>query len=156
MLYLGHFSFVEQAKGKKAAWHGAFTCVAEGKDVHDAVRKFDALITKLGETDEAFAGVGEIYLDSCVEVRSIPRAGFLAHLTLDEGEYTGGISRSLAGVTQKTAAAYYIGDEEAEDGEEHDVVPFVVLKKRGRARRAPGRTGAPAGGSKKTAAKRSR
>jgi len=79
MLYVGHFSFADPDSGTdEVPWHGLFTLVAEGKSVGVAVRKFERQIRDLDKRHGLFDGVSEIYLDTCVELRTVPRAGYLA------------------------------------------------------------------------------
>lgn len=50
MVYVGHFSFVEDEAGSLVGdepRHGYFTAVAEAKDVEDALEKFRTLICRL-------------------------------------------------------------------------------------------------------------
>ena len=133
MLYLGHFSFAEEeGTGESAqsdSWHGYFTCVAEADDVEAAVRKFKVLLRRLRDRDDMFDGVQRIYLDSCIEIHSIPAAGFLAHLSLREGKDIGDISTSIRGATEEQAVAFHLeSDEENEDGEPQESEPFIVFK----------------------------
>jgi hypothetical protein len=82
-------------------WHGYFTCVAEADEVEAALKKFKAPVRKLRDRSDTFSGVERIYLDSCLEIHSVPRGGFLAHFSLREGEEVGGISTALRGATEK-------------------------------------------------------
>ena len=75
-----------------------------------------------------FSGVERIYLDSCLEIHSVPRGGFLAHFSLREGEEVGGISTALRGATEKQAVAFRLGSDDGdEDGELHGSEPFIVI-----------------------------
>ena len=110
MLYLAHFSFSFENNPRKKnpqAWHGYFTAVAEAKNVEAALTKFEALVIKSAESSELFNDVKEIYLESCVELKSAPKAGFLAHVALEEGESLGSISTTLPGVDHKYATSYH-------------------------------------------------
>ncbi|MFN7982833.1 MAG: hypothetical protein U0Q11_13315 [Vicinamibacterales bacterium] len=131
MLYLGHFSFSFDAKarGKKAqAWHGYFTAVAEAPDANAALQKLDALIRKTAATSELLSDVPEIYLESCVELRSVPRAGFLAHVALQEGESLGSISTTLPDVGRANARSYHYEPDDTADHSTFEAEPFIVLK----------------------------
>ena len=131
MLYLGHFSFSFDAKarGKKAqAWHGYFTAVAEAPDANAALQKLDALIRKTAATSELLSDVPEIYLESCVELRSVPRAGFVAHLALQEGESMGSISTTLPDVGRAQARSYHYEPDDSVDHSTFEAEPFIVLK----------------------------
>lgn len=132
MLYLAHFSFSFENKPRKKnaqAWHGYFTAVAEAKNVAAALTKFEALVIKSAETSELFSDVKEIFLESCIELTSTPRAGFLAHVALEEGESLGSISTTLPGLDHKYATSYHFEPEEADEDGGFDAEPFVVIKK---------------------------
>ncbi len=76
MLFLGHFSFAYEsrlASRRKEPWHGHFTAMAEARNVDAALEKFGALIHDLAEKNDLLDDVEEIYLDSCIEVTTIPR-----------------------------------------------------------------------------------
>ncbi len=131
MLYLGHFSFSfdAKAKGKKAqAWHGYFTAVAEAPDANAALQKLGALIRKTAATSELLSDVAEVYLESCVEVRSVPRAGFLAHVALQEGDSLGSISSTLPDVGRANARSYHYEPDDTGDHATFEAEPFIVLK----------------------------
>ena len=132
MLYLAHFSFSFENNPRKKnpqAWHGYFTAVAEAKNVEAALTKFEALVIKSAETSELFSDVKEIFLESCVELISTPKAGFLAHVSLEEGESLGSISTTLPGLDNKYATSYHFEPEEADEDGGFDAEPFVVIKK---------------------------
>ncbi len=156
MLYLAHFSFSFENNPRKKnpqAWHGYFTAVAEAKNVEAVLTKFEALVIKSAESSELFADVKEIFLESCVELKSTPRAGFLAHVALEEGESLGSISTTLPGVDNKYATSYHFEPEQADEDGGFDAEPFVVLKKVKAAKAAKAAAKAPAKASAKPAAK---
>jgi hypothetical protein len=131
MLYLGHFSFSFDAvaRGKKAqAWHGYFTAVAEAPDANAALQKLAALIRKTAATSELLSDVPEIYLESCVELRSVPRGGILAHVALQEGESMGSISTTLPDVGRAQARSYHYEPDDTADHSTFEAEPFIVLK----------------------------
>lgn len=131
MLYLGHFSFSFDAKsrGKKPqAWHGYFTAVAEAADANAALKKLEALIRKTAATSELLTDVPEVYLESCVELRSVPRAGLLAHVALQEGESQGSISTTLPDVGRAHARSYHYEPDDTADHSAFEAEPFIVLK----------------------------
>lgn len=133
MLFLGHFSFSYHSRlGSRRAqpWHGHFTAVAEARNVDGALEKFAALIHKLDAVNDLLADVEEIYLDSCIEVKSIPRAGFIGQVNLQEGDSPGGISTTLPGAAEKNAVSYYLEPESEDADGSYEPWPFVVLKKR--------------------------
>jgi hypothetical protein len=96
------------------------------------------LIRKLHDRSDMFEDVQRIYLDSCIEIRSVPRGGFLAHFSLREGEEIGGISTSIRGATEKQAIAFHLGsDDDDEDGEPRESESFIVFKRRRHRNRGP-------------------
>ena len=156
MLYLAHFSFSFENNPRKKnpqAWHGYFTAVAEAKNVEAALTKFEALVIKSAESSELFSDVKEIFLESCVELTSTPKAGFLAHVALEEGESLGSISTTLPGLDHKYATSYHFEPEEADEDGGFDAEPFVVLKKVKAPKAAPKASKAAAKPAAKTAAK---
>lgn len=144
MIYIGHFSFSFESKLRRKPaqpWHGYFTAVAEAPNVSAALRKLEALVRTSAKSSELFSDVSEIFLESCVELKSVPRAGFLAHVALEEGESLGSISTTLPAVNRKYATSYHLEPESTDEDGGFDAEPFVVLKK-ARARK-------PAAGSRK-------
>lgn len=133
MLFLGHFSFAYESRlGSRRAqpWHGHFTTVAEARTVDAALEKFAALIHHLAENHELLADVEEIYLDSCIEVKSVPRGGFVGQVNLQQGDSPGGISTTLPRTAEKNAVSYHLEPESEEQDGSYEPWPFVVLKKR--------------------------
>ena len=132
MIYLAHFSFSFESKVRRKApqpWHGYFTAVAEAKDVNGALKKLETLVLKSVEGSELFSDVAEIYLESCVELKSVPKAGFLAHVALEEGESLGSISTTLPSVNRKYATSYHLEPDTTDEDGAFDAEPFIVLKK---------------------------
>ncbi len=130
MLYIGHFSFAFESKVRRKPaqpWHGHFTAVVEARDVAAALKKLDAVVRKHAEGSELFSDVSEIFLESCVEVTSVPKAGFLAHVALEEGESLGSISTTLPAVNRKYATSYHIEPKNTDEDGGFDAEPFIVL-----------------------------
>ena len=145
MLYLGHFSFSFEPKARQKkgqAWHGYFTALTEAADATTALRKLEALIRKTAESSDLFSDVADIYLESCVELRATPRAGFLAHLALEEGESRGSISTTLPGVSRRHARSYHYEPDAVDDDGAFEAEPFIELisklPKKGAAKRSAG------------------
>lgn len=158
MLYLAHFSFSFENNPRKKnpqAWHGYFTAVAEAKNVEAVLTKFEALVIKSAESSELFSDVKEIFLESCIELTSTPKAGFLAHVALEEGESLGSISTTLPGLDHKYATSYHFEPEVADEDGGFDAEPFVVLKKVKAAKAPKAAAKAPTKAAAKTAAKAS-
>jgi hypothetical protein len=130
MVYFGHFSFVLIGPGapeQTEAWHGYFTCVAEGESVETALSKFEALLRRLRRSHKIFAGVHKVHLDTCIEIKSIPMRGFLAYYCEEKGEYQSAITTSLFGVNAKNAASYqWVGNDVAE-GDDSRGEPFLIF-----------------------------
>ena len=85
-----------------------------------------------------FDGASEIYMDSCIELRSVPSGGLMTYITIREGEDIGGISASLPGVAARSAVAYSWGRSADEDAAEpRPIEPFLRLRgKRAKAKPA--------------------
>jgi hypothetical protein len=133
LLYIGHFSFSFESKAKRQAaqpWHGYFTAVVEAPHVSAALRKLEALVVKSAASSELFDDMSTIFLESCVELKSVPRAGFLAHVALEEGSSLGSISVTLPAVNRKHATTYHLEPDSADDDGGFDAEPFVVLPKK--------------------------
>jgi hypothetical protein len=127
MFYLGHFSFAEDTgEGAPDPWHGSFTCVAEASDVAAALDTFMRLIRALDRKEKVFSNVGEIFLDSCVELPAIPRAGVLSFIFFHPGMHTGGMSASLLGAAPRTGTAYrWQVEDDASTPEPVGIEPFI-------------------------------
>ena len=138
MFYLGHFSFAFTSRARREkpqAWHGHFTAVAEAADIQGALKKLEALVIGTAQTSELLGDVSEIFLESCVELKSVPRAGFVAHLAIEEGESVASISTTLPVVNRKHATSYHLGPDTEEGDDEFEPEPFVVVKRRGAAKK---------------------
>ena len=135
MTFVGHFSF---AGDNREPWHALFTCVVEAEDIDAAVGKFKRLIRGAARRGDVFDGASEIYMDSCIEIRSLPSGGLMTYLTIRQGEDVGGVSASLLGVTERRAVAYSWGPRVgADSAEPRPVEPFLRLRpKRGKAKSA--------------------
>jgi hypothetical protein len=133
MLFLGHFSFSYETRlgrKRKHPWHGHFTAAAEARNVDAALEKFAALIHGLADRNDLFADVEEIYLDSCVEVKAMPKAGLVGQVNLLEGDSPGGVSTTLPRTAEKHAVSYHLEPESEEPDGSYEPWPFVVLEKK--------------------------
>jgi len=133
MLYLGHFSLTYESRlgnRRSTPWHGHFTAVAEARDVDAALGKFAALIETLAAKNDLFDDVEEIYLDSCVEVKTMPRAGFIGQVNLQEGDSPGGVSMTLPNTLEKHAGSFHLEPESEDEDGSYEPRPFLVLKRR--------------------------
>jgi hypothetical protein len=131
-LYLAHLSFPDRLRGRgrsRKPWHGKLTCLVEADSIERALGKLETLVRRFAETSDVVKGVRAIYLDSCVEVVSMPKAGLVAHVSLLEGETAGEMYTSLPNVPEKYAAAYHLesGGESPDEDEERDELPFVEI-----------------------------
>ena len=120
MLYLGHFSFTTAPTDEDGPSHGVFTCCADADDVDSAIEKLRALVLRLKEDDDALDDVSEVYLDSCVEVRTMPEAGMMSYWIKWPHEETSSISTGLRWAEADEAVGYSILPDHDEDAEEHD------------------------------------
>ncbi len=133
MVYLGHFSFESHDSAlpeHPANWRGYFSCMAEAESVDRALDKFDALLRRLARTSTVFSEVEEVYLDSCIEIKSIPRNGFMAYYKETRGECNESISTTLVGVrpNHHLAAYEYTGDQSADKVDASVAQPFLVFR----------------------------
>jgi hypothetical protein len=143
MLYLGHFSFTTAPTDEDGPSHGVFTCCADAEGVDAALEKLRALVLRLKEEDDTLDDVSEVYLDSCVEVRTMPEAGMMSYWIKWPHEETSSISTGLRWAGDDEAVGYSVlpddddhdhgedhadhvhGDDEADDDEGYEVEPFV-------------------------------
>ena len=140
MLYLGHFSFTTAPTDEDGPSHGVFTCIADAEDVDAALEKLHALVLRLKEEDDTLDDVSEVYLDSCVEVRTMPEAGMMSYWIKWPHEETTSLSTGLRLADEDQAVGYSIMPEhdhaddeadhehgEADDDDEdgYEVEPFV-------------------------------
>lgn len=143
MLFLGHFSFAYDsrlASRRAQPWHGHFTALAEAADVDAALEKFAGLVEAFAQDNDLLQDVEEIYLDSCIEVKKLPRAGFIGHVSLQEGYSPGGISTTLPGTPEKNAVSYTLEPESEEQDGSYEPWPFLTfVKRRARAPKSPRR-----------------
>ena len=130
MVYLGHFSFESHESGMRglAIWRGDFTCVAKADSVETALEKFEALLLRLHRTSNIFSDVKEVYLDACIEIRSVPKGGFLSYYCETRGECQERIATFLAGTTGQDACSYELAtNADVENGDASAVEPFLVF-----------------------------
>jgi hypothetical protein len=109
MIYLGHFSFVSNVAPTNEVpelSHGYLTCVAEADSTELALRTFEVVLRRLKRSDELFSGVDNVHLDSCIEIRSIPKRGLLIYFNEERGESQPAVSTSLFRSSTKYAVAY--------------------------------------------------
>ena len=104
--------------------------MAEAESVDRALNKFDALLRRLARTSTVFSEVEEVYLDSCIEIKSIPRNGFMAYYKETRGECKESISTTLVGVrpNHHLAAYEYTGDQSADKVDASVAQPFLVFR----------------------------
>ena len=134
MIYLGHFSFGTYGFDAPAGlpnWHGYFTCAAEADSVEKALEKFEALILRVYRSGNIFTDVKEVYLDACVEIRAVPKRGFLSYFCETRGECQERIATSLAGTSVKNASSYELATTAAAGkGDAFVVEPFLVFPRK--------------------------
>ena len=137
MVYLGHFSFenhdtvipAESLLQSPSSWRGFFSCMAEAESVERALNKFEILLHRLARTSTVLSDVDEVYLDSCIEIQSIPKNGFMAYYKEMCGNQS--LSTSLVGVKSNHRLAVYelTGHRCADNGEHFVAEPFLVFGK---------------------------
>jgi hypothetical protein len=103
--------------------------MAEAESVDRALDKFDTLLRRLARTSTVFSEV-EVYLDSCIEIKSIPRNGFMAYYRETRSECNQSISTALVGVrpNHHLAAYEYTGDQSANRVDVSVAQPFLVFR----------------------------
>ena len=112
----------------KKEHHGYCTLVTHAEDIDKAVDKFRTLLLSLKEDKSdhgLFTDVQEVYMSSCVEVRSMPNEGFLSGYTCyraDEKVFSS-ISTAVRGAKDDECSVY---DWRNDDDEEY-AAPFVVF-----------------------------
>jgi hypothetical protein len=132
MLYLGHFTFHEPESETTIEdigfEGGSFTCIVEAESVEEAGKKFSDLIISLGDSFEDLESVGNVYLESIIEVRKLPDQGVLAHFEHRTAGGLGTISTTLPGVPPEFCVAYSWGREDDENEDEYIMEPFVSFE----------------------------
>ncbi|PYS46865.1 MAG: hypothetical protein DMG13_29135 [Acidobacteria bacterium] len=138
MVYLGHFSFeshdpvipTESLPRGLSRWRGYFSCMAEAESVERALNKFEVLLHRLARTSTVLIDVDEVYLDSCIEIKSIPKNAFMAYYKEMRGECQS-LSTSLVGVgPNHHLVVYELTGEQCIDNDEAFVTqPFLVFRK---------------------------
>jgi len=128
MLYLGHFSFdageVDDDDEDDAAEHGYFTVLASAETVADAFEKFKVLIPRIGREHDLFDSGTHVYLDACIEVKSLPAEGLMTHVVVAlDGENS--IAASLLGAPAGAGQAYGWGSHDPSDEIASDATPAV-------------------------------
>jgi hypothetical protein len=66
--------------------------MAEAESVEKALDKFQAQLRRLARTTTVFTDLGEVYLDSCIEIKTIRKTGFLPYYKEMRGECQEAIS----------------------------------------------------------------
>lgn len=130
MIYIGHFSFKCPDRGQAAdGCHGYFTCVVEADSVEKAANKFQRLLRRLRKSSTVFDELKSVDLDSCIEIRSIRKDGFLAYFEEIRGEYLGAISTELVGMRANSDVSSYrlVKTESTEDADTSVSEPFLTF-----------------------------
>src|SRR2546423_770354 len=87
----------------------------------------EALLHRLARTGTVFSEVKNVYLDSCIEIRSIPAGGFLAYYWEGRGKCREAISTSLPRVKSNHASDYRFCEKRDTETDTSAREPFVVL-----------------------------
>jgi hypothetical protein len=128
MLYLGHFEFDSETNGEapgSPSSYGYFDCLAEAENIDGALEKFQVLIRRMKLVGELLVDAHKVYLDSCVEVRSIPVEGLVAHYVAFSNDTDTAVTTPLRGVTESEGTAYAFGPADTDVYERH---PFIEFK----------------------------
>lgn len=133
MIYTGHFTFFKDATNpppfsQSDECHGHFTAVTEAESYEQALERFRALIARLHSEEDFLDGMTDIFLDACVECRSIPEAGFLTYYQERYGTMRGSISTSVVGADEHQAVECSGAFKDDEEDDESSCPPFVSLR----------------------------
>jgi hypothetical protein len=103
---------------------------AEAESVELALEKFDVLLRRLARRSTVFSDVEEVYLDSCIEIKAIPRNGFMAYYKEARVESNEAISTSLVGVRSNDhlVAYEFIGEQCVDSVDASVSQPFLVFR----------------------------
>ena len=130
MTYLAHFSYesrVDPQTRIMSDWHGYFTCVTEAEFLDQALKIFEALLRRLAHSTSVFSDVEEVFLESCIEIKSVHRKGLLTFFKEMRGMSEGAISASLVGAeSNRNVTAYQFGSRPLH--EVQTMQPFVVFR----------------------------
>jgi hypothetical protein len=139
MLYLGHFSFeshdpaipAEGTPRSLSKWRGYVSCMVEAESVDTALNKFGALLHRLARTSTILSEIDEVFLDSCIEIKSVPKRGFMAYYKEMLGECNQCLSTSLVGVASNDHLVVYElpAEQGIDNGEAFVTQPFLVFQK---------------------------
>lgn len=130
MIYLGHFSFhVDRMSDPMSdLTAGTFTGVVDAKNINAAIKQLRLLVRAMPKEKglgDMLAGVAEIYMDSCSEIKQVPRRGFIPFFSLHtDSDEPGGITTANRGVTKAQATAFMYGNEKTDSP-----TPFVRFKR---------------------------
>lgn len=136
-LYIAHLSFATDGESELGPWHGYCTVVVEAGDIDEALDKVTERVTTMKREGDVFEEIGELFLDSCVEIRSVPEEGLLAHFQEWNGEAEGSIAATIPDYTGDDVDGYHMGPEEQEGekaagaqapGEQSDTEPPFELE----------------------------
>ena len=124
MLYLAHLSFDGEYKGEPT--HGWFTCMVEADDIEASVDEFHHLITKLQKDEDIFQFVTKVYLEDIIQIRQVPKEGFLGHYSSSPGEAPPSIATTCWGDTDSYCESFSPISSDNEESQE--IEPFIVFR----------------------------
>ena len=128
MLYVAHFELSKPDENEDGPdlSIGYFSCVAEADDIDGAMDKFENIITKQREEGRLFEGPGAVYIDTCVEVVSMPDTGVLTHYVEYAPDGMGATATTLPGVDDESCNAFGMNVPGEDDSDEAvDAPPFM-------------------------------
>jgi hypothetical protein len=131
MLYLGHFCYTGEhpsgpLQGQEMSGH--FSCLVEADDPESAGKRFLSLIRASRRSSDAFDGIADVFLDTMIAVKSLPKKGVVTHLAQFLQPLPDSVSIALPDTSGRFCDAFSFESDEAAE-EEGDQVgeaePFV-------------------------------
>lgn len=131
MLYLAQFSFSgkhteEPLEGQEVSGH--FNCLVDAVDVEEADRKLRALLRETKRKHEILDGATIVYLDSLVEVKSIPKKGMLTFFAEYFQEMPDTIFAAVPHAGARYCEAYSFGEGEDDDEEGEEAIAYLEFE----------------------------
>jgi hypothetical protein len=128
MLYLAQFSFSgkhteEPLAGQEVSGH--FNCLVEAEDVEEADRRLRALLRETKRKHEILDGATIVYLDSLIEVKSVPKKGMLTFFAEYFQEMPDTIFAAVPHTGPHYCVGYSFGESDDEDDEGEDAIAYL-------------------------------
>lgn len=131
MLYLAQFSFSgkhteEPLEGQEVSGH--FNCLVEADEVGEADRKLRALLREIKRKHEILDGATIVYMDSLIEVKSVPKKGMLTFFAEYFQEMPDTIFAAAPHTGTRYCVAYSYGEGEEEEDEGEDAIAYLEFE----------------------------